>query len=179
MSTTATSGSTMIDRMIRAAKLENAVYEEVEHDQSATVQAFWVVVIASVAAGIGGLGAGLTGLIVGVIAALVGWAAYAYVCYWIGTRVLAGPQTSATWGQLLRTLGFASSPRVLLVLAFIPVIGLLLAIVVLIWTFLTTVVAIRQALDFDTGRAIVTAIAGWAVLFLTTIVVAALVVGAT
>ena len=62
MSTTAIGGSTMVDRMIRAAKLEDAVYEEVEHDQSATVQAFWVVVIASVAAGIGGLAAGLTGL---------------------------------------------------------------------------------------------------------------------
>lgn len=179
MSSTAASGSTMIDRMIRAAKLEDAVYEEVEHDQSATAQAFWVVVIASVAAGIGGLAAGLTGLIVGVIAALVGWAAYAYVCYWIGTRILAGPHTSATWGELLRTLGFASSPRVLLVLAFIPVIGLLLAIVVLVWTLVTTVVAVRQALDFDTGRAIVTAVAGWVVLFLASVVVTALVAGVT
>lgn len=178
MSTTAIGGSTMVDRMIRAAKLEDAVYEEVEHDQSATVQAFWVVVIASVAAGIGGLAAGLTGLIVGVIAALIGWGAYAYVCYWIGTRVLAGPQTSATWGELLRTLGFASSPRVLLVLAFIPVIGLAIAIVVLVWTLVTTVVAVRQALDFDTGKAIVTAVAGWAVLFVATIVVAAIIAAA-
>ncbi len=178
MSTTTIGGSTMVDRMIRAAKLEDALYEEVEHDQSATAQAFWVVVIASVAAGIGGLAAGLTGLIVGVIAALVGWGAYAYVCYWIGTRVLAGPRTSATWGQLLRTLGFASSPRVLLALAFIPVIGLALVIVVFVWTLVTTVVAVRQALDFDTGRAIVTAIAGWAVLFVATVVVAGLIAAA-
>ena len=156
----ATQQSSVIDRMIRAARLEPQVYEEVEHDQSATNQAILVVVLGAIAAGIGALSGGLGGLIAGVILALVGWAVYAYVAYWVGTNIFKGPQTEATWGQLLRTLGFASSPRVLLVFAIIPVsiISGLVVLAVFIWTLFTTVIAIRQALDFDTWRAIATAV---------------------
>jgi hypothetical protein len=157
----ATSQASIIDRMIRAARLESRVYEEVEHDRSATSQALLVVALGAVAAGIGALSGGIGGLIVGVVLALVGWAVYAHVAYWVGTTFFKGPQTDATWGQLLRTLGFASSPRVLLVLGVIPVVGLLIWIAVFFWTLVTTVIAIRQALDFDTGRAIATAVVSW------------------
>ena len=160
----ATGHASMIDRMIRAARLEPQVYEEVEHDQSATVQAMLVVVLGAVAAGIGALSGGVLALIAGIIAALVGWAAYAFIAYWVGTRFFKGPHTEATWGQLLRTLGFASSPRLLLVLAIIPAVGFFLGFVVFLWMLATTVVAIRQALDFDTGRAIATAVVSWLVL---------------
>ncbi len=146
----ATGQASMIDRMIRAARLEPQVYEEVEHDQSATGQALLVVVLGAVAAGIGALSGGVVGLI--------GWAVYAFIAYWVGTKIFKGPHTEATWGELLRTLGFASSPRVLLVLGIIPVVGLLIGLVVFIWWVIATVIAIRQALDFDTGRAIVTAV---------------------
>src|SRR4030042_4180738 len=154
----ATGQASIVDRMVRAARLEPQVYEEVEHDQSATGQAMLVVVLGAVAAGIGALSGGVIGLIVGIVAALVGWAVYALVAYWVGTNVFKGPQTEATWGQLLRTLGFASSPRILLVLAIIPAVGIFLGFVVFIWTLMTTVSAIRQALDFDTGRAVATAV---------------------
>ena len=156
----ATRQSSMIDRMIRAARLEPQVYEEVEHDQSATSQALLVVVLGVIAGGIGALSGGITGLIFGIIAALIGWAVYAFIAYWVGTNIFKGPQTEATWGQLLRTLGFASSPRVLLVLAVIPVtvISGLVVLAVFIWMLFTTVIAIRQALDFDTWRAIATAV---------------------
>ena len=156
----ATRQSSMIDRMIRAARLEPQVYEEVEHDQSATSQALLVVVLGVIAGGIGALSGGITGLIFGIVAALIGWAVYAFIAYWVGTNIFKGPQTEATWGQLLRTLGFASSPRVLLVLAVIPVtvISGLVVLAVFIWMLFTTVIAIRQALDFDTWRAIATAV---------------------
>ncbi len=160
----ATGHASMIDRMIRAARLEPQVYEEVEHDQSATGQAMLIVVMGAVAAGIGALYGGVIGLIVAVIAALIGWAAYAFIAYWVGTKFFKGPHTEATWGQLLRTLGFASSPRLLLVLAVIPAVGFFLGFVVFLWMLATTVVAIRQALDFDTWRAIATAVISWLVL---------------
>jgi hypothetical protein len=154
----ATAQASIIDRMIRAAKLEPHVYEEVEHDQSATGQAMLVVVLGVIAAGIGALGGGL-GLFLGwAVVALIGWAVYAYVAYWVGTKIFKGPQTEATWGELLRTLGFASSPRVLLILGIIPVVGALIWLPVFVWWVIATVIAIRQALDFDTGRAIVTAV---------------------
>jgi hypothetical protein len=172
----ATSQASIIDRMIRAARLEPQLYEEVEHDQSATGQALLVVVIGAIAAGIGALSGGIGGLIFGIIAALAGWAVYAFIAYWVGTKIFKGPQTSATWGELLRTLGFANSPRVLLVLTVIPIVGIFVGLAVFIWMLLTTVIAIRQALDFDTGRAIATAVVSLLAQFVIYIVVFAIVV---
>ena len=154
----ATGQKSIIDRMIRAARLEPQLYEEVEHDRSATGQAILVVVLGAIAAGIGALSGGIDALVIGVIASLVGWAVYAFIAYWVGTNIFKGPQTSANWGELLRTLGFANSPRVLLVLVIIPVVGIIVGLAVFIWMLFTTVIAIRQALDFGTGRAIGTAV---------------------
>ncbi len=162
----ATRQSSLIGRMIRAAMLDEQLYEEVEHDQSATRQAMLVVVLGAVAAGIGALYGGLLALVVSIVAALIGWAVYAFVAYWVGTHIFRGPHTSATWGELLRTLGFANSPKVLLVLLIIPVVGLFIALAVFIWTLITTVIAIRSALDFTTGRAIATAVVSWIALLL-------------
>ncbi len=171
----ATGQKSIIDRMIRAARLEPQLYEEVEHDQSATGQAMLVVVLGVIAAGIGALSGGLDAFFATLVIALVGWAVYAYVAYWVGTTFLKGPETSADWGELLRTLGFASSPRVLLFLGIIPVVGGLIWPVVFIWWVIATVIAVRQALDFDTGRAIVTAVVSVVPTLLVLSVVAALV----
>ncbi len=173
----ATRESSLVDRMIRAAMLDEQLYEEVEHDQSATRQAMLVVVLGAAAAGIGALYGGLIALVVGVITALVGWAVYAFVAYWVGTHIFHGPHSSATWCELLRTLGFANSTRLLLVLLIIPVVGLFIALAVFIWTLITTVIAIRQALDFTTGRAIATAVVSWLALLLVALVLTAIVAG--
>lgn len=161
----------MIDRMIGAARLDPNAYEEVERDEDATAAAAAIVVLTALAAGIGALDGGIDALIAVVIAGLFGWVVYAVAVYFIGTRVFAGTETSSTVGELLRTLGFAQTPRFLLILAFIPVLGILLSIAVFIWVLLTTVVAIRQALDFSTGRAIATAIVAVLVLFVVQIIV--------
>ena len=164
----------MIDRMIAAARLDPAAYEAVEADEDATAPAALIVVLAALAAGIGALDGGIDALIAVVIAGLFGWIVYAAAVYFVGTRVFAGPETQSTVGELLRTLGFAQTPRLLLVFAFIPVLGILLAIAVFIWILFTTVVAIRQALDFSTGRAIGTAIVAVLVLFVVQLIVALL-----
>ena len=151
-----------IDRAIGAARLDADIYEEVEHDRGATMQAANIVALGSVAAGIGAIAeAGLGGLVLFSLVGLVGWAVYAYLTYLIGTRLLAGPETSADWGELARTLGFANAPRVLLILGVIPVVGLIVGAAVFIWVLVATVVAVRAALDFSTGRAIGTALLGW------------------
>ncbi len=171
----ATGHASMIDRMIRAARLEPQVYEEVEHDQSATVQAMLVVVLGVIAAGIGALSGGLNFSFATLVIALVGWAVLALIAYWVGTNLFKGPHTEATWGELLRTLGFASSPRVLLILGIIPVVGLFIWPVVFVWWVVATVIAIRQALDFGTGRAIITAVVSVVPTLVVLSVVAALV----
>ena len=153
--------SSIFSRMFRAARLEEAVYEEVEHDRDATRQAALVVVGTSIAAGIGGgIALGFAALIVIPLLSIAGWAIYAWITYFIGTRLLAGPDTSADWGELARTLGFASAPRALLIFCVLPFLAGTLGVIVGVWTLVTTVVAVRAALDFSTGRAIATAIAG-------------------
>jgi hypothetical protein len=152
----------MVDRMLRAARLDVHVYEEVEHDQGATGQALLIVLLAAVAGGIGGgLAEGLGGLIAGVIGSLLYWAVLSGAAYLVGSRLLAGKQTQATWGQVLRTVGFAYTPGLLSIFGFIPILGPILLLVISIWILVGAILAIRQALDFTTGRAIGTAVIAW------------------
>jgi hypothetical protein len=153
------------DRMIRAAKLDVALYEEVEADKEAMGQAMGVVILSSVAAGIGTISAtGIKGLIFGTIVALLGWFIWAFLTYFIGTRLLPEPQTKADYGELLRTIGFSSSPGVLRVLAIIPVLGAILNFIIGIWMLVAMVIAVRQALDYQsTWRAVGVCLIGWIV----------------
>jgi hypothetical protein len=148
--------SSLTERMIGAAKLDAAIYEEVEADTTATGQALLVVVLSSVAAGLSYVTLqGVRGVIFGTLAAIVGWVIWAGITYLIGTKILPEPQTKADMGELLRTIGFAMSPGILRILGIIPVIGFLVNLVVFCWLLAAVVVAVRQALDFkSTGRAI-------------------------
>ncbi|HEU4629937.1 MAG TPA: YIP1 family protein [Gemmatimonadaceae bacterium] len=160
----------IVDRMRGAAMLDVATYEEVEADRSATGQAFVVVVIVAVCAGIGHLGAGVGGVIGGIISSIVGWLIWSGVTMLVGTKLFGG---TADWGELLRTLGFAQSPGVLAILGLIPVLGLLVVFLVGIWQLVTGIVAIRQALDFTTGKAVLTAIVSWIVVMVVTMLILA------
>lgn len=152
---------TFLERMIGAAKLDTRVYEEVEGDRTATPQALAVVVLASVAGGIG-VGEGLRGLIFGTVAGLVGWAIWAWLTYFIGTRWLPEPETRADIGELLRTIGFATTPSILRVLGVVPFLSAIVFSVTAIWTLVAVVIAVRQALDYrSTGRAIGVCLIGW------------------
>ena len=153
------------DRILRASKLEPDVYEEVEADQAATPQAALVVVLSAVAAGIGNVvSAGVFGVIVFAIAALIGWYVWAYLTYFIGTRLLPEVQTQADYGQLLRTIGFASAPGMIRVFGIIPGIGGLFFPLAGIWMLIATVIAVRQALDYtSTLRAVGVCLLGWIV----------------
>ena len=151
------------NRMIRAAKLDAALYEEVEADKGAMGQALGVVILSSVAAGIGSIGVtGINGLVLGTIVALLGWFIWAFLTYYIGTRLLPEPQTKSDYGELLRTIGFSSSPGILRILAFIPAVGAILNFIVGIWMLVAMVIAVRQALDYkSTWRAVGVCLIGW------------------
>ena len=154
---------TFVERMVGAAKLDVRVYEEVEADRSATPQALAVVVLSAVAGGIG-VGAGIPGLVVGTIAGLLGWAVWAWLIYFIGTRWLPEPDTRADVGELLRTIGFASSPGILRVVGIVPILGSIVIVISAVWTLVAMVVAVRQALDYRSiGRAIGVCVIGWLV----------------
>ena len=148
----------LTDRMIGAAMLSVPVYEEVEADVTATTQAAIVVGVVAVCSAIGHWRLGPMGLVSGVLNAYVGWAVWSAVTYYVGTW-LGG---KATWGEMLRTIGFAQTPGILLIFGFIPFLGWLPRLVAAIWMLVAGIVAIRQALDFDnqTGKAIITAVIG-------------------
>jgi hypothetical protein len=160
--------ASLFTRMLRAARLDAALYEEVEADRSALWQATSVVVLSSLAAGIGSRGiGGAGGLLIMTVATLLGWYIWAYLTYFIGTRWLPGLRTEADWGQLLRTIGFSSAPGVLRVIgvllpgpAWVSVMFLLVAT----WMLVAMVIAVRQALDYEsTARAVVVCAVGWGI----------------
>ena len=156
--------ATIQDRIIRAAKLDSQLYEEVEADRDATGQAMAVVVMSAVAAGIGVGSGGLLGIVGGTIVALVGWCIWAFLTYFIGTRLLPEPQTKADYGVLLRTIGFASAPGLIRVFGIVPGLGAFLFSVAGIWMLVAMVIAVRQALDYtSTPRAVGVCLIGWLV----------------
>jgi hypothetical protein len=152
-------------RVIGAARLDSRIYEEVEHDSGATGQAALVVVLSSLAAGIGlgGPADGRSpGLLAATLGALIGWAAWAALTYFIGTRLLPQAGTRADLGQLLRTIGFAASPGLLRVFGAIPGLTVAIFVAVSVWMLVAMIIAVRQALDFSsTGRAVAVCVAGW------------------
>ena len=153
------------DRMIRAAKLDVQLYEEVEADKGALGQAMAVVLLSSLATGIGAAeGTGYGGLVAGTLAALVGWFVWAYLTYFIGTKFLPEPQTRADYGELLRTIGFSSSPGLIRVLGVIPGLGKIILFITAVWMLAAMIIAVRQALDYrSTLRAVGVCMIGWIV----------------
>jgi len=154
-----------INRMVRAAKLDINLYEEVETDKGSMGQAMGVVVLSSIAAGIGSIGTmGVKGVILGAITALVAWYVWAYMTYFIGVKLLPEPQTKADHGELLRTIGFSSSPGLIRVLAIIPGISGIIFAIASIWMLVAMVIAVRQALDYQsTLRAVGVCMIGWVI----------------
>jgi hypothetical protein len=137
--------ASLVGRMIRAAKLDVDLYEEVEADTGATGQAMLVVVLSSVAAGIGSVGGGAG---------------------------LKESQTEADVGQLLRTTGFSSSPGLLRILGILPGLTGIVFLGCHVWMLVAMVIAVRQALDYHgTGRAIAVCLIGWVVQVAITVLV--------
>ena len=153
------------NRIIRAAKLDASLYEEVEADKSALGQAMGVVVLSSIAAGIGNPSkTGILGMLMLALVALVGWYIWAYLTYFIGTKLLPEPQTKADHGELLRTIGFSSSPGLIRVLGIIPGLQSIVFPIAAIWMLVAMVIAVRQALDYSsTLRAIGVCLIGWVI----------------
>ena len=153
----ATQGAhSMVDRMVGASRLDIHIFEEVEADTAATKQALSVVLLVALATGIASMGTiGVPGLLVGVVVSVAGWAIWAWIVYFIGTKIIPEHETHADWGQLARSLGFAQSPGVLRVFGVVPGVGGIIFLVVSVWMLVSMVIAVRQALDYtSTLRAI-------------------------
>ncbi len=157
--------SNFVNRIFRAARLDAHLYEEVEADKTSMRQAMLVVILSGVAAGVGSIShGGHLGIVVGTVTALVGWYIWAFLTYLIGTKLLPEPQTKSDIGELLRTIGFASSPGLIRVFGVFPGVEKLVFPVASVWMLVAMVIAVRQALDYKgTWRAVVVCVIGWIV----------------
>jgi len=172
----------MLGRVIRAARLDVSLYQEAENNTGLTQEALIVVVIAALLSGIGsalgviiggqGIGALFVGLIIGVVLAVVVYFIWAFITYFIGVNLFQG---TADYGELQRTLGYAYAPTALGLLGFIPCVGPLFSIAGLIWALVCGVIAVREALDFDTTKAVLTVIIGWIIGLIISLVISAVV----
>ena len=142
----------MLGRMLGAAGLKSATFEDVENDRSATIQALIVVILVAVAGGVGSVLDGDTslvnGVIFGAVRGVVSWAVWALIAMFVGAKILKTQETHADWGQLARGTGFAQTPGILNVLVFIPGIGTGILFLIALWQFAAMVVAVRQCLDY-------------------------------
>jgi hypothetical protein len=145
-------------RLMGAAMLDHSMYEGIEADRSITGQAALVVLLSSLAAGLGAGGwfSGDVGMMLTVsVIALIAWVAWAVMIHQIGTHVLPSPETRATLGELLRTVGFAATPGLILIFAIFPVVTGPVFVVGIAWMFAAMVIGVRHALDYSsTGRAL-------------------------
>lgn len=149
-----TGGRTFGERLFGALKLDATVFEEVEHDPGALGQAATVVVLAAVAQALAGFGVGgLSAAASNLVGSLVGWFIAVGLVWLIGVVLF---HHTSDYVELLRTLGFANAPGILLALAVLPwgpfLVVLQLAVFVL--SVVAWVIAARQALDVGTGRAV-------------------------
>lgn len=156
----------MLANALRAMRLDVEFYNTVEHDENYTSQATSVVIIAYALAGVGawlGPADNLIGTVASsIFGGLIGWLIWAALTNFIG-RALGG---TSDYGEMLRVLGFAQAP---IALGIVPIVG---GIVGLVWMLIAAVVAVREGLDFSTGKALGTLALGWIVLVVIQAVIA-------
>ncbi len=146
----------IVQRAIDVSTLKARTYSEIARDPKALAEAAIVVVAVAISAGIGAVNYGPGGLVTGVILSLLGWVISSSIIYLVGTRVTGTPTTTGSIESLLRTLGYASAPNIFSFLGFIWLLGGLVLFALSIWSLITTIFAIRAALNMSTGRAIIT-----------------------
>jgi hypothetical protein len=161
----------VVDRIVRAIRLDWTVFREIAEDENAMKEAAIIVVVVSFLAAIGGgIGTGnfiLSFLIGWMVAILVGWIGWAVLTYFVGTLLFKGKSGIP---EMMRVLGYASAPKLLGLFGFIPCIGWLMGPVGWVLSLVAGIIAVREAMDFDTVKAIVTVLISWGIVFLISLV---------
>ncbi len=162
-------GRSLIDRMVGVATLKQPVFTDIRRDVDATGQALAVVAIAAIAAGIGAIGSPQPGMIWQVAMAVVGWIVFSLVAFFIGS-LFARKSESVTLGQVLRLIGFAQTPKILGVLAIVPLLGWIPAMIAAVWFLVVAIMALREAFNVPTGTAAIIGVLSLAVVFVVNVV---------
>ena len=152
----------LLNRIFRAIKIDVELYEEVERDKSATIQAGLVVILSSMAAGVGALQLGASNFLLAPIFSLISWYVWAYIIYFVGVKLFPEKNTKSNHGELLRTIGFSSAPGLLRVFGVTPDLMAVTFIGSAFWMLACMVVGVRAALDYKSlWRALGVVIVAW------------------
>ena len=141
----------MLTRAIAIARLDVSTFEEVEHERSLTREAAIIVLIASIIGSIGGPPTGMRPFIANVLINVVGWFVWSAIVAFVAQKMF---NATTDRGEMLRTIGYAYGPRVLGLIPFLGFIGA-------VWSVVAVIVGIRQAGDFSTSKAVITALVGF------------------
>jgi hypothetical protein len=139
----------LLERMLRAARLDAGLIADLDGDPGATGQALLVAALAAAAGGIGAAAMGSAVVIpLMVVAGAVGWLLFAALAWVLGAKLLAEPRTAAEFPDAVRALGFATAPGVLQMLGIVPVLGAIMLPVANLWMLAASVVLLRRAFAF-------------------------------
>jgi|TARA_B110001452_G_scaffold168031_1_gene140418 hypothetical protein len=139
----------LLNRIYRAIKIDIELYEEVEKDKNATIQAGIVVILSSLAAGVGALQMGVSNFFLAPAMSLLSWYVWAYIIYFVGVKLFGSPNTRSSHGELLRTIGFSSAPGLIRIFGVTPDLMSVTFIGSAFWMLACMVVAVKSALDYD------------------------------
>jgi hypothetical protein len=160
----------MVDRIVRAIRLDWTVFREIAEDQNAMSQAAIIVAIVTFLSAVGsGIASGsiVAFLVSWIVGALVGWIGWAIITYFVGATLFKG---TSDIPEMMRVLGYALAPQLLGFFQFIPCVGWIFPLVGWILSLIAGVLAIREAMDFDTGNAIITVLIGWVIVVVVSII---------
>ena len=157
------------DRVVGALKLDANTFEDIERDPTAMGQAVAIISLAALASNLGQIWRlGFGTMLIGVCSSLVGYVIWSVVVWLAGTKLMPDPATKADFPETFRTIAFAAAPGLIGVVTIIPLFGwmlmLILTPVILIWSMVAMVVAVRSVLDYsETFKAVIVVLIGFVV----------------
>lgn len=162
----------IMQRLMRIARFDETVWEEIEHDEGADMEAAAVVIIAAFlsALGSGIASRGFIGVFVLSLLSvvLISWLLWSAVTMFVGTRLF---DAETDFREMARMLGYATAPAALGLLGAIPCLGAIIGLIASLLSLVIGFLAIREALDLETGETIITIVIGWVVVFIVTLLI--------
>jgi hypothetical protein len=165
----------VMNRLIRLAKLDTTVFDEVRDDERELVPAVIIAVVCAFLAGLGALlwskvapdvdfnNAVVNQFILGSIFLAVLYGVAALVVYVVMAQMY---RIQADLMAIVRTMGYAALPLALCVLMFIPLIFPLFAIVPLALLYVMMIYAVQSATGADSEQVVIAVTIGFSVMVL-------------
>jgi len=162
----------MFDRIMRAVRLDPTLYRQVADNPQFMNESLIIVIAVALLSSIGVVinsqNAAVAYIVQVINSILFGWLLWSLVAYFVGTRFFGGV---STLNETLRTLGYANAPRLLGLLGFIPCVGWIFTLAGWLLGLVAGVIAIRETMEFDTTKAVVTSLIGLVLFIIASVVV--------